>query len=74
MVTDQGLADLRGKSPKEKAKEIINKCAHPDYRPLLNDYINYCMVNAPANHTPFVIEKALDFHKRFLSTGSMKMK
>lgn len=74
IVTDQGLADLRGKSPKQKALEIINKCAHPDYRPVLLDYINYCMVNAPAQHTPFVIEKALEFHKRFLSTGSMKMR
>ena len=38
-VTEYGFADLRGKSPKQKAVEIINKCAHPDYRPVLMDYL-----------------------------------
>ena len=38
IVTEYGLADLRCKSPKQKAKELIEKCAHPDYRPLLWDY------------------------------------
>ena len=33
LVTEQGLADLRGLSPKQRAELIIAKCAHPDYRP-----------------------------------------
>ena len=38
IVTEQGLADLRGLSPKQRAQAIIENCAHPDYRPALMDY------------------------------------
>jgi len=38
LVTEQGLADLRGLCPRERAREIISKCAHPDYRPILTEY------------------------------------
>lgn len=38
LVTEQGLADLRGLSPKQRAEVIIANCAHPDYRPMLQDY------------------------------------
>lgn len=40
VITEQGVADLRGLSPKERAKAIINNCAHPDFRPMLLDYFN----------------------------------
>ena len=39
IVTDQGIADLRGLDPVERAHEIINNCAHPIYRELLRDYL-----------------------------------
>ena len=35
IVTEQGLADLRGLAPRKRAKVIIERCAHPDYRPAL---------------------------------------
>ena len=38
IVTEQGLADLRGLSPKQRAAVIIARCSHPDYRPMLEDY------------------------------------
>lgn len=38
IVTEQGLADLRGLSPKQRAIQIIENCAHPDYRPALHEY------------------------------------
>jgi len=38
VVTEQGLADLRGTSPKQRAVQIIDKCVHPEYRPMLKDY------------------------------------
>ncbi len=38
LVTEQGLADLRGLAPRERAPVIIENCAHPDYRDQLMDY------------------------------------
>ena len=38
IVTEQGLADVRGLSPRERARVIINKTAHPDYKPILMEY------------------------------------
>lgn len=35
VVTEQGLADLRGLAPRERATLIIETCAHPLYRDLL---------------------------------------
>ncbi len=32
VVTEQGLADLRGLAPRERATLIIEHCAHPGYR------------------------------------------
>ena len=39
LITDQGIADLRGKDPLQRAELIIENCAHPAYRPLLRDYL-----------------------------------
>lgn len=72
IVTEQGVADLRNKSPKEKAIEMINNCAHPDYRPLLMEYFEEaCRVTNYA-HTPHLIGRSHEFHERFLKTGTMK--
>ena len=51
-VTERGLADVRGLSPKERAREIINKCAHPDYQPLLMDYLERAERITGRTHTP----------------------
>ena len=32
VITEYGIADLRGKSPQERARLIVSKCAHPDFR------------------------------------------
>jgi acyl-CoA hydrolase len=72
-VTEQGLADLRGLSPVKRARLIIEKCAHPDYKPLLTDYLEYGLKHAPSKHTPHVLEHAFDFHNRLIKTGTMKM-
>jgi succinyl-CoA:acetate CoA-transferase len=70
-VTEQGLADLRGLNPVARARAIIKNCAHPDYKPLLNEYLKYGLKNAPSKHTPHVLEKAFELHIRFQKTGSM---
>jgi len=69
LVTEQGLADLRGLAPRERAKLIINNCAHPDYRDQLNDYFERAC--ARGGHTPHLIEEAFSWHTRRKQTGSM---
>ncbi|PAB57618.1 acetyl-CoA hydrolase/transferase family protein [Anaeromicrobium sediminis] len=71
VVTEQGLADLRGTSPVERARLIINNCAHPDYRDQLNDYLDRALEKG-LNHEPHNIGEALSWHETFLKTGSMK--
>jgi succinyl-CoA:acetate CoA-transferase len=72
VVTEQGLADLRGTSPKQRAVQIIDKCVHPDYRPMLKDYYFRALNNSPGKHTPHLIEEAFSWHTRYMRTGSMK--
>ncbi|MGB9867626.1 MAG: acetyl-CoA hydrolase/transferase family protein [Bacillota bacterium] len=71
IVTEQGLADLRGLSPREKAKVIIDNCAHPDFKPLLRDYLN--RAEKHGGHIPHILREALSWHVRFLETGTMRM-
>lgn len=68
IATEQGVADLRGKSPRQKATEIIDKCVHPDYKDLLKEYISICR----KGHTPHNLEACFEFHNKFIETGSMK--
>ncbi|MDR1768243.1 MAG: acetyl-CoA hydrolase/transferase family protein [Propionibacteriaceae bacterium] len=72
IVTEQGLADLRGLGPQQRAKVIIENCAHPDFKPILQDYFERSVKSANSQHTPHILREALDFHIRFLETGSMK--
>ncbi|MGY1641837.1 acetyl-CoA hydrolase/transferase family protein [Geodermatophilus sp. SYSU D00703] len=72
IVTEQGLADLRGLAPRRRAELVIERCAHPDYRPLLRDYVERAMRDAPGRHTPHLLAEALSWHTRFLTEGTMK--
>lgn len=67
IISEYGVADLRGKNPRQRAIEIIEKCAHPDYRPLLLEYLD----NAPQGQTPMDIYNCFAFHKAFMETGDM---
>ncbi len=67
LITDQGIADLRSKDPVERAYEIINNCAHPDYRELLLDY-----VKLGQGQTPHTLQAAMAFHNAFNETGDMR--
>ena len=68
IVTDQGIADRRHRDPVERAYEIINNCAHPDYRPLLLDYLNH----GAGGQTPHTLRAAFEFHNAFNETGDMR--
>ncbi|MFE1599793.1 acetyl-CoA hydrolase/transferase family protein [Methylobacterium sp. ID0610] len=72
LVTEQGLADLRGLSPKQRADLILARCAHPDYRPLLEDYYARARRGAYGLHAPSLPGEALSWHQRFMEQGSMR--
>ncbi len=72
IVTEQGLADLRGLSPKQRARQVIENCSHPDYRPMLEDYFQRAKRDALGLHTPMMLNEALSWHERFTQTGTMR--
>lgn len=69
LVTEQGLADLRGLAPRERAKVIIENCVHPQYREPLADYFREAAKRG--GHTPHILEEALSWHIRYLEKGTM---
>jgi succinyl-CoA:acetate CoA-transferase len=69
VVTEQGLADLRGLAPRERARVIIDNCVHPSYRAKLNDYFERAC--AKGGQTPHILREALDWHIQLEETGSM---
>ncbi len=68
LITEQGVADLRGKSPIERARTIIENCAHPMYKELLWDYLKI-----GRGHTPQSLKAAFGFHLEFLKSGDMSL-
>ena len=68
LITEQGVADLRGKDPVQRAEVVIENCAHPDYRPLLREYLKM----GRGGQTPHTLKAALAFHETFLAEGNMK--
>jgi succinate CoA transferase len=68
IATECGVADLRGKSPFERANEIIEKCAHPEYRELLHRYVAI----VEGGHTPHTLSAAFRMHEQFQKTGDMR--
>ena len=69
IVTEQGVADLRGKSPKERAQAIIENCVHPDYKNILWDYLKLTDGKA---QTPHAMRAALAMHAELAKSGDMK--
>ncbi len=71
IVTEQGLADLRGLSPKQRAQVVLERCVHPDYRDQLADYLDRAATASYGLHTPHLLGEALSWHERFVTQGSM---
>jgi succinyl-CoA:acetate CoA-transferase len=70
IITENGVADLRGTSPKERARRIIENCAHDDYKPLLREYLERAEKTRPG-HTAHILKEAYDMHIRYMDTGTM---
>jgi len=67
IITEFGVADLRGKSPVQRARTIINNCVDPSYRPLLNDYLNMGI----KGQTHQNLNCCFAFHQEFARSGDM---
>ncbi|HCX01397.1 hypothetical protein KN63_05690 [Smithella sp. F21] len=72
IITEIGLADLRGLSPVERAEAIIENCSHPDYRPLLREYFEKARKEV-GGHEPHILEEAFSFHQRLKKQKTMKV-
>jgi acetyl-CoA hydrolase len=76
LVTEQGLADLRGLAPRQRAQRVIDNCAHPEYRPILQEYydrsLKECLASGSA-HQPHMLYKAFNMHKSLQEKGTMKL-
>lgn len=76
VVTDQGLADLRGLAPRERSRVIIEKCAHPDYKDQLLDYVkfaeDYC-TKTKSLHEPHALSAVFKMQQNLAENGTMKL-
>ena len=68
IVTENGVADLRGKSPAERARTIIENCAHPEYRGILRDYVSL----AGSSHSPQTLCAAFGLHVCYQKNADMR--
>ncbi|ODV88913.1 hypothetical protein CANCADRAFT_28058 [Tortispora caseinolytica NRRL Y-17796] len=77
VVTEQGLADVRGLAPRERSRKIIDNCAHPEYRPILHEYVDraesYCQKRGML-HEPHIIRDAFKMHVNLEDNGTMRLK
>jgi succinyl-CoA:acetate CoA-transferase len=69
IVTELGLADLRGLAPRERAETIIEHCTAEPYKTMLREYV--AEARQRGGQTPHVLEKAYSWHTRYRETGSM---
>ncbi|OLN96996.1 Acetyl-CoA hydrolase [Colletotrichum chlorophyti] len=75
IVTENGLADVRGLSPRERARVIIKKCAHPVYQPILERYLDkaeFECLRKGMGHEPHLLFNSFDLHRALIEEGSMQ--
>ena len=69
IVTEQGVADLRNMSPRQKAQCVIENCVHPDYKQLMWDYLKI----AKPGQTPHNLMAAFEMYRTFEEKGDMRL-
>lgn len=67
LITEHGVADLRGKSPIQRAEEIIENCVDPSYKEILRGYLE---LSGPC-HTPTNLHACFEMHTEFMKSGNM---
>jgi succinate CoA transferase len=68
VVTEHGIADLRGKAPHDRAHLMIENCVHPLYRDLMRDYLRI----SDRGHVPQTLHNAFAMHLAYLEAGDMR--
>jgi succinate CoA transferase len=68
LITEHGVADLRGKSPIQRAEEIIENCVDPLYKQILRDYLAL----SGSCHTPTNLHACFEMHTEFMKSGNMQ--
>ena len=75
-VTEFGFADVRGMCPRDRAKAIIENCAHPEYKPILLDYYNSCLKKCLKNgsgHMPHDLSAVFKMYTNLQEKGTMRI-
>jgi acyl-CoA hydrolase len=75
--TSAGYPKGRARRPRRshhRARKIIGNCAHPAYRPALDDYFGRALVASYGKHTPHLLEEALAWHARYVRGGTMAVR
>jgi acyl-CoA hydrolase len=67
IATEQGLADLRGLDPVQRARTVIDRCAHPAYRDYLHRYVR----DARPGHIRHDLGRCFELHQNLQNYGSM---
>ncbi|NLI32266.1 MAG: succinate CoA transferase [Deltaproteobacteria bacterium] len=67
VVTDQGLADLRGMGPAHRAQTIIERCAHPAYK----DYLHGYLERSRRGHIRHDLATSFELHLNLMEQGAM---
>ena len=67
VVTEQGIADLRGLGPAERARRLIDRCAHPAYR----DYLHRYVKGARPGHIRHDLTRSFELHRNLIEHGAM---
>ena len=68
IVTEQGVADMRGMAPHQRAEMIIEKCVHPDYKDIMRDYLKITR----QGHIRHNLRAAFALHQTYLECGDMR--
>ena len=68
LITEHGIADLRAKSPAERARAIVDNCSHPEYRDTLHQFFD----SVKGGQTPQTLARAFKMHEQFAATGDMR--
>ena len=67
LITEQGIANLRGLPPLARANAIIKNCVHPAYRDYMYNYIT----SAPKGHIRHNLSSCFELHKNLIEQGTM---